>query len=160
VATLESCEFDPLPQYFKGESLTFRINLHSESDQASEPAASEHSISAYKDRVLHQIEANWQRDNLSLLVVIGRSGEVLDTDVCQSSGNRNLDREAEAVVATSDFDPLPDWEAADIIRAHVLSFTADPFDALIVASAQRMELPLITADELITTSKVCPVFWD
>lgn len=55
---------------------------------------------------------------------------------------------------------LLDLEAMDIVRAHELTFTSDPFDALIVASAQRLELPLITTDELITNSAACPVFWD
>lgn len=50
---------------------------------------------------------------------------------------------------------LPD----DLIIAHSLNFNRDPFDALIVATARRMELPLITADSDITDSNSCEVFW-
>ena len=50
---------------------------------------------------------------------------------------------------------LPD----DLIIAHSLSFNKDPFDSLIVATAQRMELPLITTDCDITESGECEIFW-
>lgn len=47
----------------------------------------------------------------------------------------------------------------DLIIAHSLNFTRDPFDSLIVATAKRLELPLMTADSDITQSGVCEVFW-
>jgi PIN domain nuclease of toxin-antitoxin system len=50
---------------------------------------------------------------------------------------------------------LPD----DLILAHNLRFNNDPFDSLIVATAQRLDLALITADGEISDSKECAVFW-
>jgi PIN domain nuclease of toxin-antitoxin system len=47
----------------------------------------------------------------------------------------------------------------DLIIAHGLRFNSDPFDSLIVATAKRLDLPLITADTEITKSKTCDVFW-
>ena len=55
---------------------------------------------------------------------------------------------------------IADLQLEDIINAHSLTFMNDPFDALIVATAQRMGLPLITADGVITNTKPCKIVWD
>lgn len=47
----------------------------------------------------------------------------------------------------------------DLLIAHGLNLNRDPFDALIVATAKRLELPLVTADTDITDSGVCEVKW-
>lgn len=47
----------------------------------------------------------------------------------------------------------------DLIIAHSLNFNRDPLDSLIVATAQRLELPLMTADAEITDSDACQIFW-
>lgn len=54
---------------------------------------------------------------------------------------------------------LTELQQDDLIIAHSLSFNRDPFDSLIVATAKRLELPLITADGDITDSNTCSVFW-
>lgn len=54
---------------------------------------------------------------------------------------------------------LVELQADDLIIAHGLSFSRDPFDALIVATALRLELPLITADGEVTDSNTCEIFW-
>lgn len=46
------------------------------------------------------------------------------------------------------------------IHYHKLSFSSDPFDKAIVASAMQLELPLITNDALIHERKPCELFWD
>jgi prevent-host-death family protein len=43
---------------------------------------------------------------------------------------------------------------------HALNFNKDPFDSLIVATTQRLALPLITRDTDIIDSNACRVFWD
>ncbi len=50
---------------------------------------------------------------------------------------------------------LPD----DLAIGHSLNFNRDPFDRLIVATALRLELPLMTADGDITDAKPCEIFW-
>lgn len=55
---------------------------------------------------------------------------------------------------------LLDLTAQDIVQSHELNFSKDGFDTLIVAMTRRMECPLITADDTITRSKICPIFWD
>lgn len=55
---------------------------------------------------------------------------------------------------------LTELQSEEIILAHSLNFNRDPFDALIVATAKRMELPLITADGDITDSGTCEIFWE
>lgn len=54
---------------------------------------------------------------------------------------------------------LTELQPEDLIIAHSLSFNRDPFDSLIVATAKRLELPLISADGDITESHTCDVFW-
>lgn len=55
---------------------------------------------------------------------------------------------------------VTDLQAEDILNAHSLNFNKDPFDALIVGTAQRMEIPLITEDSDITDAHPCAIFWD
>ncbi|MBI4533205.1 MAG: type II toxin-antitoxin system VapC family toxin [Candidatus Melainabacteria bacterium] len=55
---------------------------------------------------------------------------------------------------------LTELQLDDLIIAHGLKFNRDPFDALIVATARRLKLPLITADGDITDSKACESFWE
>lgn len=65
------------------------------------------------------------------------------------------------------FDDLfsnPSYQPLDITTEHVfradeLRFTRDPFDALICAAAQVMELPLITRDAQIRGSGTVKVLW-
>ena len=52
-----------------------------------------------------------------------------------------------------------DLTASQIFRADDLRFSRDPFDALICAAAQDLELPLITRDNEIRGSGVVRVIW-
>jgi PIN domain nuclease of toxin-antitoxin system len=65
------------------------------------------------------------------------------------------------------FDDLfsnPSYQPLDVTSEHVfradeLRFTRDPFDALICAAAQVMELPLITRDAQIRRSGTVKILW-
>ncbi len=39
------------------------------------------------------------------------------------------------------------------------NFNNDPFDSVIVATAKRLELPLITKDSAIINSNIVEIFW-
>lgn len=52
-----------------------------------------------------------------------------------------------------------DLETEDILRSHTLAFSKDPFDILIVATAVRMDCPLITADNILHKERPCALFW-
>ncbi len=54
---------------------------------------------------------------------------------------------------------ITEIQLGDIAIAHSLNFNKDPFDGLIVATANRLDLPLISADEAIVQSKACSIFW-
>lgn len=54
---------------------------------------------------------------------------------------------------------LTDLQPDDLVIGHSLNFNRDPFDRLIVATAIRLELPLMTADESISGAKPCEIFW-
>jgi PIN domain nuclease of toxin-antitoxin system len=56
------------------------------------------------------------------------------------------------------YQPL-DVTAEQVFAADALTFTRDPFDALICASAQTMSLPLITRDVEIRGSGAVKVIW-
>ena len=65
------------------------------------------------------------------------------------------------------FDDLfsnPAYQPLDVIPEHVfradeLRFTRDPFDALICAAAQTIDLPLVTRDAQIRGSGTVKVIW-
>lgn len=48
----------------------------------------------------------------------------------------------------------------DVVLAHSCNFHEDPFDNLIVATAVRLDKPLLTADEKIRSSGLCSTFWN
>lgn len=59
----------------------------------------------------------------------------------------------------------PSYQPLDLLPDHVyaadaLTFTRDPFDALIVAAAQVLGLPLVTRDAAIRESRRVAVIWD
>jgi len=56
--------------------------------------------------------------------------------------------------------PVLELAAEDVLRAHTLRFSADPFDTMIVAMALREDHPLITRDSVIHERQPCPVVWD
>lgn len=64
----------------------------------------------------------------------------------------------EDLFSNPSYQPL-DLGPDHIYRADALTFTRDPFDALIVAAAQVIDLPLITRDEAIQRSRPVPVIW-
>ena len=55
--------------------------------------------------------------------------------------------------------PLEAVTPEDVDEARGLGALVDPFDRLIVGTALRLGLPLMTKDELITNSKRVPTFW-
>ena len=65
------------------------------------------------------------------------------------------------------FDDLfsnPSYQPLDITAEHIyladeLRFNRDPFDALVCAAAQSLELPLITRDADISGSGAVKVIW-
>ena len=74
----------------------------------------------------------------------------------------NLHRSVEAFFAdlfsNSAFQPV-DLTPAHVVTADALRFTRDPFDALIVATAQDLGLPLITRDAAIRESGAVRILW-
>jgi PIN domain nuclease of toxin-antitoxin system len=78
------------------------------------------------------------------------------------TGRINLRRSVRAF-----FDDLfsnPAYQPLDMTPEHAyvagdLTFTRDPFDALIVASALIVGLPLVTRDAVIRDSGTVEVFW-
>jgi PIN domain nuclease of toxin-antitoxin system len=56
------------------------------------------------------------------------------------------------------YQPL-DLTPAQVLDADTLTFTRDPFDALIAAAARDLSLPLITRDASITAAGIVRVVW-
>lgn len=78
------------------------------------------------------------------------------------AGKANLRRTARAFF--QDLFTNPAYQPLDVTPEHVfaadeLPFTRDPFDALIVAAARHLELPLITRDADIAKSGAVEVVW-
>lgn len=55
---------------------------------------------------------------------------------------------------------LLDLQTEDVLRAHKLTFSRDPFDVMIVAMTLRVDCPLITGDSIIHKQHPCELFWD
>jgi PIN domain nuclease of toxin-antitoxin system len=58
----------------------------------------------------------------------------------------------------------PAYQPLDLAADHVfvaddLGFTRDPFDALIVAAALSLQVPLVTRDAAIRESRAVKVVW-
>ena len=74
----------------------------------------------------------------------------------------NLRRSAETFFAdlfsNPAYQPL-DLSATQVLLADTLRFTRDPFDALIVAAARDLGLPLVTRDLPIRESGAVKVIW-
>jgi len=74
----------------------------------------------------------------------------------------NLRRDVRAffddLFSNPSYQPL-DVTPEHVLRADQLRFTRDPFDALICAVAQAIELPLITRDAVIRSSGAVRVIW-
>jgi PIN domain nuclease of toxin-antitoxin system len=51
------------------------------------------------------------------------------------------------------------WNPRQLYLADDLRFTRDPFDALIVAAARTLDLPLLTRDADISASGTIQVVW-
>ena len=49
--------------------------------------------------------------------------------------------------------------AGQVLLAEEIRVNRDPFDALICAAARDLELPLMTADSVITASKLVTTIW-
>jgi len=52
-----------------------------------------------------------------------------------------------------------DLEVDDILLSSKLNFSRDPFDTIIVATAIRVDCPLITGDSVIHETKPCQILW-
>ena len=74
----------------------------------------------------------------------------------------NLHRPARAffddLFSNPAYQPI-DVTAEQVMLADELRFTRDPFDALIVACARDLKLPLVTRDQQIRSSGAVPVIW-
>jgi PIN domain nuclease of toxin-antitoxin system len=55
--------------------------------------------------------------------------------------------------------PLEPTTPEDVDEARSLGVLVDPFDRLIAGTALRLGLPLMTSDELITTSRRVKTYW-
>jgi TonB family protein len=71
------------------------------------------NIAPYRKELLIRIAQNWhpKRKNESLVVAIllDHSGNLLSSEVLESSGNKKSDKEAIAAIEKTAFAPLPDW---------------------------------------------------
>jgi PIN domain nuclease of toxin-antitoxin system len=52
-----------------------------------------------------------------------------------------------------------DFSVDQVIAADEIRFNPDPYDALIVATAQMLDLPLITRDAVIVDSDLVRTLW-
>ena len=89
-------------------------------------------------------------------------GVCWETSLLARAGRVNLRRPARAffddLFSNPAFQPY-DLTFDQVCRADELRFNRDPFDALIVAAAQALDLPLLTRDPDIRGSGAVRVLW-
>lgn len=86
-----------------------------------------------------------------------------ELSLLEKAGKIRIMVSLDELVSTSFFSKaihLLDLMPQDIIEAHSLNFSKDPFDTIIVAMARRMNCPLITGDTVIHAESPCNLFWD
>jgi hypothetical protein len=75
------------------------------------------NIAPYKKQLLQKLARNWKpsqsKSGLVMLIMIGRTGELVNYTVQQSSGDAAIDEQARKLIQTSSYDPLPAWYAGD-----------------------------------------------
>ena len=76
---------------------------------------------------------------------------------CCQRRRGNLEK-SRSVVTNVAYQPY-DLTREQVFEADELRFSRDPFDALIVAAARALELPLITRDAEIVESKAVKAIW-
>ena len=85
-----------------------------------------------------------------------------ETTLLARAGRVNLRRAARAffedLFSNPAYQPY-DLTAEQVYRADALRFNRDPFDALVVAAAQTLDLPLLTRDHEIRASATVRVLW-
>jgi TonB family protein len=71
------------------------------------------NIGPYRKNLLHRIGQNWHptdlSGNITLLITLDRDGNLLASEVLESSGSRRLDKQAIVAVKNTEFAPLPEW---------------------------------------------------
>jgi PIN domain nuclease of toxin-antitoxin system len=90
------------------------------------------------------------------------AGVVWEVSLLARAGRFNLRRPLGEFFAdlfsNPSYQPL-DLTPDDVYEADALRFNRDPFDALIVAAARRLDLPLVTRDGDIRASGAVKVIW-
>jgi TonB family protein len=76
------------------------------------------NIGPYRKDLLMRIAQNWMHSKyhseaLTIQIIIGKEGQVLSTEIVESSGNKRADKEALAIIEGTEFAALPDWYKGD-----------------------------------------------
>jgi len=80
------------------------------------------NIGPYRRNLLARIVQNWHPKNavsLIVLVTLDHDGNLLSSEIFQSSGSKRADKEALAAVKATEYAPLPDWFKGDKLRFQI-----------------------------------------
>lgn len=71
------------------------------------------NIAPYRKDLLMRLAQNWHPkrnyENIILLLTINHDGNLLSSEIFQSSGNKKADKEALTAAQATEYGPLPDW---------------------------------------------------
>lgn len=113
-------------------------------------------------RLGHRAAALFERCERREVIIYVPVAVIWETSLLARVGRVNLRRSVQ--VFFDDLFSNPAYQPVDLTPDHVytadqLGFTRDPFDALIVASAQALGLPLVTRDGPIRESGAVAILW-
>lgn len=81
------------------------------------------NIGPYRKNLLNRIGRNWHpRDltgNIILLVTLDRDGNLLESEILESSGSKKVDKQALIAVKNTEFAPLPEWFKGEHLKFRV-----------------------------------------
>lgn len=83
----------------------------------TEAGPARRDIAPYKNALVEKLARNWKARSganpLTVTILLGRDGELIDCQILRSSGDKKVDKSALKAVEATTFDPLPDWFKGD-----------------------------------------------
>ncbi len=118
LSSVRATEFAPLPDWFKGESITFKIELSKL--QAVESTDKTHAhLESYRQELIEKLVASWKAKpgsgQLKLLVGVKRGGDISRVQIFKGSGNNDVDEQAIVMVKALKLPPLPASYKPDLL---------------------------------------------
>ena len=80
-------------------------------------------IAPYRKSMLWRLADNWHprghHIDLTVLITLDHNGQLISSEITESSGSKKADREALRAVRSTEFPPLPAWYKGDTLQFRI-----------------------------------------